>query len=83
MLLKKGNDNGKKFTYKLKFIDRFRFMSTSLINLVDNLSGVYDKECKRCMERKRIRLNLLDLKMVDQVINVKNAKNHTLRQQMN
>ena len=83
MLLKKENDNGKKFTYKLKFINRFRFMSTSLINLVDNLSGVYDKECKRCMERKRIRLNLLDLKMVDQVINVKNAKNHTLRQQMN
>ena len=32
-------------------------MSTSLSNLVDNLSGVYDKECKRCMERKKIRLN--------------------------
>ena len=57
MLLKKENHNGKKFTYKLKFIDSFRFMSTSLINLVDNLSGVYDKEWKRCMERKRIRLN--------------------------
>ena len=32
-------------------------MSTSLSNLVDNLSGVYDKECTRCMERKKIRLN--------------------------
>ena len=32
-------------------------MSTSLLNLVDNLSGVYDKECKKCMERKKIRLN--------------------------
>ena len=32
-------------------------MSTSLSNLVDNLSGVYDKECKRRMERKKIRLN--------------------------
>ena len=36
--LKKENDNGKKITYKLKFIDSYRFMSTSLSNLVDNLS---------------------------------------------
>ena len=50
--LKKENNNGKKITYKLKFIDSYRFMSTSLSNLVDNLSGVYDKECKKCMERK-------------------------------
>ena len=45
------------FTYKLKFIDSYRFMSTSLLNLVNNLSGVYDKECKRYMERKKIKLN--------------------------
>ena len=32
-------------------------MSTSLSNLVDNLSSVYDKEYKRCMERKEIRLD--------------------------
>ena len=32
-------------------------MSTSLSNLVDNLSGIYDKECKKCMENKKIRLN--------------------------
>ena len=32
-------------------------MQSSLSNLVDNLSGVYDKECKKCMERKKIRLN--------------------------
>ena len=51
------NDNSKKITYKLKFIDSYRFMSTSLSNLVDNVSGVYDKECKECMERKKIRLN--------------------------
>ena len=30
--------NGKTITYKLKFIDSFRFMSTSLSSLVDNLS---------------------------------------------
>ena len=50
--LKKENDNDKKITYKLKFIDSYRFLSTSLSNLVDNLLGVYDKECKRCMEKK-------------------------------
>ena len=46
------NDNDKKITYKLMLIDRF--MSTSLSNLVDNLARVYDKECKKCMERKKL-----------------------------
>ena len=55
--LKKENDNDKKIKYKLKFIDSYRFMSNSLSNLVHNLYGAYDKECKRCMERKKIRLN--------------------------
>ena len=50
--LKKENDE--KITYKLKFIDSYRFMSTSLSNLVDNLSGIYDKQCKKCMERKKL-----------------------------
>ena len=65
MPLKKETDNGKKIPYKLKFIDSYRFMSTSLSNPVDNLSRVYNKECKKYMERKKIRLNckLLDLKM--------------------
>ena len=42
-------------------------MSTSLSNLVYNLSGFYDKEYKKCMERKKIGwiVNLLGLKMVD------------------
>ena len=44
----------KKMIYKLKFSDSYRFMPTSLSNLVDNLSGVYDKECKKCMEREKI-----------------------------
>ena len=47
------NDNSKKNIFKLRFIDSYRFMSTSLSNLVDNLSGGYDKECKKCMERKK------------------------------
>ena len=37
VLLKKENDNGKTITYKLKFIDSYRFMLASLSNLVDNL----------------------------------------------
>ena len=60
MPLKKENDNSKKITYKLKFIDSYRFMPTSLSNRADNLYGVYDKECSRSMERI-----VLDLKMVD------------------
>ena len=41
-------DNGKIITYKLKFIDSFRFMSTSLSKLVDNLSEIYSNEPKGC-----------------------------------
>ena len=41
--IKKELDNGKTITHKIKFIDSFRFMSTSLSNLVDNLSRMYKK----------------------------------------
>ena len=64
MPLKKENDNCKKITYKSKFIDNYRSMSTLLSSLVDNLSGVYDKECKKCME-KRIRLNCEFIGFID------------------
>ena len=37
--IKKKCDNGKTITYKLRFIDSFRFMSTSLSELLDNMSG--------------------------------------------
>ena len=55
--LKKENDNGEIITYKLKFIDGYRFIQTSLSNVADNLSGVYDKECNKCKERKKIKSN--------------------------
>ena len=38
--IKKELDNGKIITHKRKFIDSFRFMKTSLSNLIDNLSGI-------------------------------------------
>ena len=42
--IKKEHDNGKPTTYKLKFIDSYRFMQDSLSNLVDNLSVIDNKE---------------------------------------
>ena len=43
--LKKEDDG--KITYKLKFIDSYRFVQSKLSDLVD----------KECMERKKIRVN--------------------------
>ena len=42
-------DNGKTITYKIKFIDSFRFMSSSLSSLADNLSeGLHSDKCTDC-----------------------------------
>ena len=52
--IKKG-DNVKKIAYKLRFIDRFRFMSTSLSELLDNMSGNFNSvECNSCIEKIKI-----------------------------
>ena len=45
--ISKELDNGKTITYKLKFIDSFRFMSTSLSSLLDNLSINLQKRMQR------------------------------------
>ena len=38
-----------KISYKIKFIDSYRFMSTSLSKLIDNLSeGLHNDQCKDC-----------------------------------
>ena len=62
--IKKELDNGKTITYKLKFIDSFRFMSTSLSSLVDNLSEIYKKEYEGCEEKEKIKsvCNFIGLK---------------------
>ena len=38
--IRKECDDGKTITRELRFIDSFRFMSTSLSELVDNMSGI-------------------------------------------
>ena len=42
--IKKELDNNKVITYKLEFIDSFRFMTDSLWSLADNLSEINKKE---------------------------------------
>ena len=53
--IKKEHDNGKTITYKIKFIDTCRLMPSKLSDLVGNLSKINSKDCKTCMERKKIR----------------------------
>ena len=52
----KKEDDGN-ITHKLKFIDSYRFMKDSSSSLVDNLTRVYDKECRKWKERKKISVN--------------------------
>ena len=52
--IKKECDNGKTIAYKLRFVDSFRFMSTSLSELVDNMFENFNSiECKSCTENNR------------------------------
>ena len=46
------DDNSKKITYKLKFIDSYRFMNSKLSDLVDKVSEVNKKEYLECIKRK-------------------------------
>ena len=48
--IKKESNEGGTIIYRIKFIDNFRFMCTSLSSLVDNLSGGIhnDGKCAKC-----------------------------------
>ena len=47
--IEKEGDDDKPIVYKIKFIDSFRFLSTSLSSLVDSLSDeLYNIKCKDC-----------------------------------
>ena len=46
---KDGNESVETISYKIKIIDIARFMASSLLNLVDNLTEVSHKiKCKDC-----------------------------------
>ena len=65
--------NGKTITYRWKFIDSFRFRSTLLSSLVNNLSEIYrykNVEIKTVNEHAI----LLGLKIIHYVTNAKNVK---------
>ena len=48
-LKKKIENKDTEITYKIKFIDGYRFMSSSISKLVDNLSeGVHNNKCVDC-----------------------------------
>ena len=50
-------------TYKIKFIDSFRFMATSLSKLVDNLAeGIHSDKCIKCKS------NLCYMKVIDETL---------------
>ena len=51
--------------YKRKFIDSYRFMDRSLASLVDNLSEINNKDCKKCMERNKIKSECQYIKRKD------------------
>ena len=60
--LRKGVDHGKSIAHRIKFINSFRHMSSSLLNLVDNLSEwLYcDKciDCKSCLDYMSVKDDL-------------------------
>ena len=64
--IKKEHDNGKTTTCTLKFIDRCRFMQSSLSNLVDNLSESNNKEPNKFMDTMRFMTDSLS-QSVDKV----------------
>ena len=65
--IKKKLDNSKTITWKLKFVDSFRFMSTALSSLADNVSEIYNKKiinksCKSECEFIKLKNNRLQYK---------------------
>ena len=80
---KDGNESVVNIFYKIKFIDRTRFMPSSLSGLVDNLAeGIHKIQCKDCgyfheyksIEGSLIRYKCLEIKIIQTSLK-KNFKN--------
>ena len=61
-------------TYKIKFIDTRRFMQSQLSDLADNLPEINNKDCKKWMERKKIRSKYEFIRLKDNRLNYKCKK---------
>ena len=76
--IKKEHDNGKTTTYKLKFIDSYRFMQDSLSNLTDNLSGINKKEPEnKFIDNMRSMMTSLSLS-IDKISEIDKKKSRKL-----
>ena len=69
--IKKKNENGKTITYKIKYIDTCRFMQSKLSDLANNLSEINNKDCKKCIERKKFRSECEFIGLKDNRLNYK------------
>ena len=74
--IKKENDNNKTIIYRLKFINSYRFMSTSLSSLVDNSLRFIKKNAKLVWKETILNqnANLPNLKIIDETTSVRNAE---------
>ena len=70
--IKKEIHNGETITYKRKFTDSFRFMSTSLSKLVNNLSEIYSKNVE--IKTTNLDMSLKDLKITNFLIIAKTVE---------
>ena len=55
----KKNDNGKTSTYKIKFIDSYRFMPNKFADLTDNLSELMIKNANHAWKEKELNQNVI------------------------
>ena len=79
---KKIENKDIKITYKIKFIDSYRFMLSSLSKLVDNLSeGIHNNkcfDCESCLDYIRTKNEKLILKCFNCKNTMKNIMKNTL-----